>query len=88
MLPEQDLGRWPGLVSVGSADRGWQEFGCQSSLEGPRLLIGQVIPTEPEVAYQGQIMSCGGAQSSHLTEDHLRPMIPLRGGPQGQSGGV
>lgn len=28
-------------------------------------------------------MSCGGAQSSYLTGNHLRPMIPLRGGCKG-----
>lgn len=32
---EKDLGRWPGLVSVGSAVRSWQSPDCYSSTECP-----------------------------------------------------
>lgn len=62
---EKDLGRWPGLVSVGRAVRSRQSPDLYSSTECPRLMTDQVISTEPEVAYQGQSIERSPMLPSH-----------------------
>lgn len=83
---EKDLGRWTGLVSVGSAVRSWQSPDLYSSTECPRLLTDPVISSEPEVTYQGQSVGRSLMLPSHW--EPPKTTNPLQGGLQGQFGGV